>query len=157
MTTEEVASAISAYGAGLEAELSLLRQLQRLSEEQREATLNDDVAPLPRIADERERVMAGLVEIEHQVKPIRQAISAVLAQAVTVPGFEDVVALHRAASRLVSRIMSSDEETVQALRDAEVARRFASQTIERGESTLAAYRRVVAPPLASAAIVDRRG
>jgi hypothetical protein len=44
-----------------------------------------------------------------------------------------------------------------ALRDAEAARRFAAQAIDAGETTLAAYRRVVAPPPASAAIVDERG
>jgi hypothetical protein len=44
-----------------------------------------------------------------------------------------------------------------ALRDAEQARRFAAQAVERGESTLAAYRRVVAPRQEGARIVNRRG
>jgi hypothetical protein len=43
------------------------------------------------------------------------------------------------------------------LREAEIARRFAAQAIEAGENTLAAYRRVVAPPLASASLLNKRG
>ena len=48
-------------------------------------------------------------------------------------------------------------QTMAALKEAEAARRFAAQTIDAGESTLAAYRRVIAPPPTSAAIVDERG
>jgi hypothetical protein len=46
---------------------------------------------------------------------------------------------------------------LQALRNAEHARRLAAQTLEQGESTLAAYRRVVTPALESATLVNRRG
>jgi hypothetical protein len=157
VTREEVTSTISAYGAGLEAELSLLRQLQRLAALQREATIGNEMALLPRIGDERERLMAGLVEIEHQIEPLRRALAGAVGDAATRPGFEDVVALHRAASQLVSTILSADRETAEALRNAEVARRVAVQAIEHGETTLAAYRRVIAPPLAGAALVDRVG
>lgn len=157
MTREELASAIGAYGAGLEAELSLLRQLQRLAALQREASVGNEMGLLPRLGDERERLMAGLVEIEHQIKPLRQALAGAVGDVVSRPGFEDVVALHRAASQLVSTILSADRETAQALRDAEVARRVAVQAIEHGENTLAAYRRVIAPHLEGAALVDRVG
>ena len=43
------------------------------------------------------------------------------------------------------------------LKNAEQARHLAAQTLEQGESTLAAYRRVVKPTLASATLVNRRG
>lgn len=157
MTRDEAASAIAAYGAGLEAELALLRQLQRLAALQHEALAGSKLDLLPPIGDERERLMASLVEVEHQIKPLRQALAAARDQASATPGFDDIVALHRAAGQLVSTILSADQETTQALRDAEVARRFAAQAIEQGETTLAAYRRVIAPPLAGAALVDRHG
>jgi hypothetical protein len=157
VTREELANTISAYGAGLEAELALLRQLQRLAALQREATIGNEMGLLPRLGDERERLMAGLVEIEHQIRPLRQALAGAVADAAGRPGFEDVAALHRAASQLVSTILSADRETAQSLRNAEVARRVAVQAIEHGETTLAAYRRVIAPALAGAALVDRVG
>ena len=74
-----------------------------------------------------------------------------------MPGFAAVVECHRAAGALVSRIMASDEETAKALRDAEAARRFAAQTLDLGETTLSAYRRVVAPAPPGPAVVNQRG
>lgn len=156
MTGDELASAISGYGAGLEAEMSLLRRLRRLADEQHEAMLRDDVGLLAAIGDERELVMASLVEVEHQIKPLREMLASDLAGASEAPGFQEVVALHRAAGRLVSSIMASDEGTMEALRGAEVTRRLAAQTVEKGTTTLAAYRRVVAPRTRSA-IVDAKG
>jgi len=50
-----------------------------------------------------------------------------------------------------------DQDSVQALKNAEQARHIAAQALEQGESTLAAYRRVVTPTLASATLVNRRG
>ena len=61
------------------------------------------------------------------------------------------------AAALVSRIISADQETMAALREAEVARREATQAIEAGETTLNAYRRVINPSLSVPSLVDRRG
>jgi hypothetical protein len=44
-----------------------------------------------------------------------------------------------------------------SLREGELARRFAQDTLDQGETTLAAYRRVVNPPLANATLVNRKG
>jgi hypothetical protein len=71
--------------------------------------------------------------------------------------FQAVAALHQRAADLVARIVTTDSRSLQALKDAEDARRFAAEAMEKGESTLAAYRRVVAPPLDGARIVNRRG
>lgn len=156
MTAEELQHLIGQYGAGIEAELTLLRQLKRLSAAQQEAMRDHDMAVVTRIGDEREQTLAGLVKIEHELKPIRHALAKHQDAARAIEGFTDVVTLHRAAANLVATIISSDRETMQALRDAELARRFAAQTIEAGETTLAAYRRVIAPPLASASLVNKR-
>ena len=67
------------------------------------------------------------------------------------------MAQHREAAQLVSAFSSTDQQSLSALADAELARRSAVVSLERGETTLAAYRRVLAPPVASATLVDRRG
>jgi hypothetical protein len=57
----------------------------------------------------------------------------------------------------VERIVVEDRAALDALKQAEQARRFAAQSLEQGESTLAAYRRVVAPNLPGASLVNRKG
>ena len=148
---------IAAYEAGLDAELGLLRQLDALSVQQRDATAADDVEQLTRASDARDRLLTALVTVESDLQPLRQQLVRMRAEAARLPGFDILVAKHRDASQLTSRILTVDQGTVAALRAAETARRFAAQAIEAGETTLAAYRRVVAPPPASAAIVDERG
>jgi hypothetical protein len=156
VTADELASAISGYGAGLEAELALLERLQRLAARQHDALVVDDIHLLAGIGEERESVMASLVELEHQIKPLRELLASGLDRAARLPGFNEVVTLHRTAGSLVSRIMSADQGTIEALREAEGRRRLAAQTVEKGTTTLAAYRRVVAPRTKSA-IVDTEG
>lgn len=157
MTATEAASLLPVYGAGLEAELSLLKQLRGLADLQRDAIEDNALDRLRQIADERDRLMAGLVAIEAEIVPLRQALCEDRRIAQSLDGFRELVALHQAAGDLVRTILSSDVETVRALRDAELARRFATQLVDSGELTLAAYKRVIAPPLASAGLVDTRG
>lgn len=157
MTNEPLPDAIAAYAAGLEAEIAILRQVGALSARQREAGAANDIDGLALIGDQRDRLMASLVAVEHDIRPIRERLALDRDRASTLPGFEAVVALHRDAGRLVADILASDERTVGALRDAESARRFAAQTIELGEKTLSAYRRVVARPVSSASLFDSKG
>ncbi len=63
---------------------------------------------------------------------------------------------HRQAMDLVTRIVNTDQASLQSLTAAELARRDAVRAIERGETTLAAYRKVVTLA-AGATLVDRRG
>lgn len=155
--SEDLRQWLTIYGPGLEAEVALLHQLQRLALAQREAMDQHDAPQLALVAQERERIMAALVKIEHELRPAREALAAQRETATTLEGFDDVVALHRVAADLVASIVHSDQDTVRALQDAEVARRMAAQTVGTAGSTLAAYRRVVAPPLMGAGLVDRRG
>ena len=78
-------------------------------------------------------------------------------QAAALAGFDARRGAPSRGGQLVSRIMATDEASLSALADAELARRSAVASLERGESTLAAYRRVLAPPVASATLFDRRG
>jgi hypothetical protein len=148
---------LATYGAGLEAELALLRQIKRLSASQQEASASHNLDALARVADERESLMRGLVTLEHELQPMRQTLASHQREASGLARFIEVAALHRTAAALVSTIMASDQITLQALRDAEDARRAAAQALEVGETTLGAYRRVIAPVLTHPALVDRRG
>ncbi|HEY7789422.1 MAG TPA: hypothetical protein VIC33_02805 [Vicinamibacterales bacterium] len=157
MIAGDLPQALQAYAAGLDAEIALLRHLGRLADIQHAASAEPNFESINRLNDERERLMASLVRIEHDIKPLRHAIHQRQGEAARFPEFDRVVALHREASDQVARIMASDQRTMKALRDAELARRFAAQTLELGEATLAAYRRVVTPQVATAALVNKRG
>ncbi len=144
------------YRAGLEAEVAILRRLQRLSTAQREATASHDLDALRIAADERDRMMTALVSIEDPLREVRKAIAESREEARTLDGYEDALDLHSAAVALVSEILKTDDESVESLAKAELARRDAARAVEQGETTLAAYRRVMtAPP--GATLVDRLG
>lgn len=157
MTREDLATHLTTYAAGLEAELTLLHQIERLSAAQHRATADHDVDQLHRIADERGRLMAALVRLESQIVISRQILLEYRTTAAGMPGFEAVAALHRQAGEIVGGIMKADRETMAALREAETARRTASQALEAGEHTLAAYRRVISPASSGPSLVDRHG
>lgn len=157
MSHDDLRYWLAIYGPGLDAEVSLLNQLKGLALAQREATSLQDAKQLAVIAQERDRIMAALVKIEHELRPAREALARQRDAAAGLDGFAEVAALHRVAQDLVSTIVHSDQDTVRALQDAEVARRLAAQTVGTAGSTMAAYRRVVAPPLMGAGLVDRRG
>lgn len=145
------------YRSGLEAEMALLRRLEGLDASRHDAGTHAGVVEMAALADEREHVIASLVEIEHTLRPMRVLLAEAREKIGSEPAFQAVAALHRKAGDLVARILAADAQALQALKDAEHARRFAAESMERGESTLAAYRRVVAPPLEGARIVNRRG
>lgn len=157
MTADELAHILASYSAGLQAELALLHQLEPMSLAQRDASEQRDMERLSRVVDERARLMTALVQIEADLKPVRETIAARLALARTIPGYADVLARHREAGDLATRIMESDREVLRLLQDAEQARRDAVQAIDTGEATLAAYRRVLTPAVSSVGLINRRG
>lgn len=160
MTTaaqDDATALIAHYRAGLEAEMSLLHRLETIARRQRESGETGDLDALGGLLDQRDRVMAGLVAVEHELKPIRAALVANRGALGHVPAFQSVAALHKEAVGLIEAIISTDHNTLSALEHAELARRFAAQSLEQGESTLAAYRRVVAPRLPGATLVDKKG
>jgi hypothetical protein len=157
MTIAELSPLLEQYRAGLEGEMSLLRRLEMLSIEQRDASQSGEFARITTITDDRDRVMATLVTLEAELKPIRLRLFEAREKLQDVTEFRDVVTLHRQAAELVSGVLAVDAGSLDALKEAELARRTAAQALEQGESTLAAYRRVVSPSLKSAALVNRRG
>jgi len=148
---------IAEYRAGLEAEMAMLRHLAGLAAREREVTAARQLDVLDELTDVRERVMATLVTIESQLRPIRQALAEARPHLARLEEFKEVADLHQQAAALVGEIVASDEQSMAALRQAEHARRFAAESLEKGESTLAAYRRVVMPALPNATLVNRRG
>lgn len=157
MTDDARLALVAQYRAGIEAEIALLHQLGGIAHQQHAHAESRTLDEIPDLVDHRNRVMAGLVAIEHEMKPVRAALLAERDALVRLPEYDALTALHQQASSLVSGILSADQGSLTALREAEEARRFASRAIEQGESTLAAYRRVVAPPLEGATLVNRKG
>jgi hypothetical protein len=157
MMPADLVALVAQYRAGLEAELALLHRLEVLADRQRETSRRGELDALAVVTDERDGLMASIVTIEHEMKPIRLKLLERRADLQGSAEYDELAALHRQAATLVSDIVASDQDSLEALKEAELARRFAARSIEQGESTLAAYRRVVAPPLAGATLVNRKG
>jgi hypothetical protein len=157
MTPDRFPQLVAHYRAGLEAEMALLHQLESIAAEQREASQQGDFEALSVASDRRDRVMAGLVRIEHELKPVRSLLHEHRRSLEALQAFRDVKALHKAAAALIERVVNDDRNSLDALKQAERARRFAAQALEQGESTLAAYRRVVSPQLPGASLLNRKG
>ena len=148
---------IAQYRAGLEAEMVLLHRLEGVAARQRHASEQADLEALALVSDDRDRLMASLVRLEHELKPVRLMLLEGRAAIDQTPEFQDLVVLHRQAADLVAAIVGHDRDSLGALHEAELARRFAARALEQGENTLAAYRRVLAPVLAGATLVNRKG
>lgn len=157
MTGDEAARLLGQYSAGIDAELTLLRQLSDVARDQREVTTASDFQAFNRIADRRDAIMRSLVTVEEGLRTIRLELTASRDVARLVDGYDDVVNRHREATDLVNTILATDQQSISALADAELARRSAMASLERGETTLAAYRRVLAPPATGAKLVDKIG
>jgi hypothetical protein len=155
MTPSDIDSALATYGAGLDAELTLLRQLQELSARQ-QAAATADLDDLHRVADARERAMEALLGLEATVAPVRASIAAHVDLARSRPAFTEIATLHSVARSLVAEILGGDRKTLSRLREAADTRRQLAQTLEAGGNALAAYRRVIAPPT-NPSLVDQQG
>lgn len=148
---------LTEYRAGLEAEIAMLRHLVALADREQETAATRAFEGLDALTDARDRVMATLVSVESQLKPVRALLLEARDRLSHLEEFTQVVALHREAAALAEQVVAVDAQSMAALREAESARRLAAESIEKGESTLAAYRRVVMPTLANATLVNRKG
>jgi hypothetical protein len=157
MLPADLRAALAEYRQGLDLELGLLHQLTALAGDQHRASDGDDYPALAAVSERRGDLMRALLEVEAQLRPVRVRIALHADEARHVDGFDDIARLHREAEHLVTTILTSDRSTLDALHAAEHARRTASQAIEAGEATLAAYRKVIAPPVAPAGLVSRHG
>lgn len=157
MTDRELADCLVQYRAGLEAELVLLGQLEVVAKRQRGETVRRNFEELGTAGEERDRLTRALVALEQNLQPVRARLHRARDLVARFPGYHDVLELRQRAGALVARILATDDESMQSLADAELARRAALASLEQGETTLAAYRRVLTPALHHASLVDRRG
>src|SRR5258708_7245861 len=123
MSESPLVALIEQYRAGLEAELVILRRLEQTAARQREASAAQDLGALNRAADERDGLMAALVNIEGQLRVVRHTLSGSREEARHLPGYGEAVRLHREAIVLVSGILNTDGESLDALAAPELARR----------------------------------
>lgn len=158
MSEQDTADALAQYRAGLQTGIELLRQLRAIADRQREGSEKRDFSRLAADADIRSRLTHALVRIEPGLRDIRTYLAAVPDAVLEAQAdYADVMALRQTASDLVAAILSSDDASMRALADAELAHRAARANLECGEATLAAYRRVLAPPVGSASLLDVHG
>src|SRR5689334_22009122 len=132
MTLEELTPLLAQYRAALDAEIALLQHLRALAARelagmQRRPT---DIADL---VDERERVMQSLVAIEAEILPVRRTLTAEKEQLAHLAEFRQLVELHRQAAALVEAVILTDDHSREALRDAELTRRVAVESMEKSE------------------------
>ena len=155
--TADLATVLADYRAGLDAELQLLTQLDTVASRQHALPHPPSADDLTALGAERERCLSALLALEGRLVPLRQHIATHLAEARLQPGFAGISERHRRAGEVVARIMQLDAESLEALKRADQERRAAAQTIEAGEATLAAYRRILQQPQPSAGLFTRRG
>lgn len=157
MTVDELAHLLQEYRAGIDAELTLLRELATIAHRQQTVTQAGHFPAFNEAADARDRIMRSLVTLEDRLRTIRQVLVEARETTRTIEGYEEVAERHRQATELVETILATDQQSMTELANAELARRSAVAGLERGENTLAAYRRVLAPPISSAKLVDKLG
>lgn len=157
MSEQQLAHLLEQYRAGLEAQIALLRQLETVAARQREVSEARDFERLAAASDERDRLTRSLVAIEQGLSEVRDTLRQFQKEVVALDTFRQVTSLRQAAAELVARILATDRESMKSLADAELARRTALASLERGETTLAAYRKILTPPVSSAGLVSRRG
>ena len=157
MTHAELVSLLEQYRAGLETEIALLRQLEDVAARQREVTESRDYERFKAESDRRDRLTGTLVTIDQQLRAIRETLHGSRHALSALPDFKVCGELRKTAADLVQRILATDRDSMKALSDADLARKAVVASLERGETTLAAYRKVIAPPVSSATLLNRRG
>jgi len=108
MTPQELPQLVAHYRAGLEAEMTLLHRLESLALRQRETSELGDFEALADVSDQRDVVMAGLVRIEHELKPVRSLLLEYRRALHEIVEFQDVAALHHTAALLIERIVTDE-------------------------------------------------
>lgn len=157
MSRQQLQDAIAQYRAGLETGVALLRQLKEVAARQQDGSEKRDFVRLAADSDERDRLTRSLVAIEPGLREVRAVVLAHHQAASNLPGYQSLLELRQVAADLVGIILKTDESSMQSLSNAELARRAAATSLEQGEATLAAYRRVLTPPVGSASLLDIRG
>src|SRR4051812_27572571 len=110
MNDGSLTTLLAQYRSGLEAQMVLLRRLQIASTRQHDAAAAQDFALLHIAADERDGLMAGLVNIENQIREVRATLKKRRKEAQALPGYREAVELHTQALALTQAILKTDDE-----------------------------------------------
>ena len=154
MTFDEL---VVAYTAGLDAQMAILAQVEGLATEQRATWSRNELLPLGGLATRRAALMHELAAVEARIAPLYDRLRADLERALRTPGYGVAEARRQEARGLIYRLMAADRKLLTDLETSLESRRRESHTIDTGNATLAAYRRVVVPTLGSAGLFDQRG
>jgi hypothetical protein len=154
MTFDEV---VAAYAAGLDAEMVLLRQVEALAAEQRAAWSRDELLPLGSLATRRAALMHELAAVEARIAPLHDRLRADLERALRTPGYGTADAKRQDVRLQIHRLMAADRAFLTDLESSLDSLRREAHALDTGNATLAAYRRVVVPAVASANLFDQRG
>ncbi len=154
MTFDEV---VVAYTAGLDAEIALLHQVEALAAEQRAVLARDELLPLGALATRRAALMHELAAVEGRIAPLRDRLRGDLERAIRTPGYGAAETRREEAQTLIYRLLAADRTLLTDLEASLASRRREAHDLDTGNATLAAYRRVVEPTLASAGLFDQRG
>ena len=154
MTFDEV---VLAYTAGLEAQMAILAQVEALAAEQRASWARNELLPLGALATRRAALMHQVAAVEADIAPFHDRLRTDLERALRTPGYGAAEARRQEARALIYRLMAADRTFLADLETSLESRRRESHNIDTGNATLAAYRRVVVPTVASAGLFDQRG
>ena len=155
--TAELATVLADYRTGLDAELQVLSALEDTAIRQRALPHRASAEELSTLADIRQQQLSALSGLEQQLLPLRERINAHLDAVRHLPGFAGIADRHRRMQDLIASITRLDDESLEVLRQADQERRAAAQSLETGEATLAAYRRLLQQPQPSAGLFTQRG
>lgn len=154
--TPDLADTLAAYRHGLEAQIHLLETLADIAARQRDACLRVDAAALADACIERDRVMEMLFGLEAVQRPQRDRIVEALPAARRLDLFETVSRLHRRAEACLAELDRRDAATRAQIEQSDMARRASATALETGETTLAAYRKILSVESRSS-ILNSRG
>jgi hypothetical protein len=118
---DQLLALVEQYRAGLDAELMLLHRLQAIAVEQRRASQTGSVTDMRTSVADRDRVLATLGTVEHELKGVRQLLLAGREWLGDMPAFQDIVALHEEAADIVADIIVVDRDSLDVLKDTEQA------------------------------------
>lgn len=148
---------LAGYARALATVLDILERLADVARGGRDAANRNDSDRLAEVSRERGGIAAEITALQPVLEAARLRIVEHVALARESARFSEVESLHRQGERLLDAILALDRDTLSSLDVAGRHRRDVALALEAGEATLAAYRRVVAPPPLSAGLVDQRG
>lgn len=155
--TAELATVLADYRTGLDTALQILSGLEDTAIRQRALPHLASAEELGALAETRQQQLTALSTLDQHLLPLRQHITADLDAARQMPGFPGIVERHRRMQELIASITRLDDESLEVLKQAEQERRAAAQSLDTGEATLAAYRRLLQQPQPSAGLFTQRG